>query len=270
MRAGLFLLALGCAAAGGDTPAPNVPAEADGAALVLPIPARKQAPESPPSGWCGETTIQEGLLHFGVWAPQALINAAGKPVHPDLYSNEMPVALSALGVSFTPFPANRPGYAAFLAWSKKALDAGDPVIGGVKILPTQHPEWDLDHFVTVIGYGERGLLVNTTWGTREWVADGGDGLSFHRAAWGLRLRGVKLPEHAVAARLAVLEETADEVKLRATCRGLADGARYRLERRKRAADSPEWSEELVADAGSVADEVTIAANHPARFDCLRL
>jgi TRAP-type C4-dicarboxylate transport system substrate-binding protein len=37
---------------------------------------------SPKSGWCGETAIQEGLLHLGMWAPQRLINKAGKGVEP--------------------------------------------------------------------------------------------------------------------------------------------------------------------------------------------
>ena len=39
--------------------------------LALAIPARKQHEDAPPSGWCGETAIQEGLLHLGVWASHA-------------------------------------------------------------------------------------------------------------------------------------------------------------------------------------------------------
>ena len=56
--------------------------------VVLPITPREHAREAPPEGWCGETAIQEGLLHLGVWAPQRLINRVGKPAHPDLYSTE--------------------------------------------------------------------------------------------------------------------------------------------------------------------------------------
>src|SRR5215210_6311635 len=89
----------------GSLPSPSTPASASASISakppateetdrLLPIPARAQAPESPPSGWCGETAIQEGLLHLGVWAPQALINQAGHPSHPDLYSPDMPVALA--------------------------------------------------------------------------------------------------------------------------------------------------------------------------------
>src|SRR5579863_7278815 len=118
------------------------------ATFLLPIPARDQAPESPPSGWCGETALQEGLLYLGVWAPQRAINHAGKPSHPDLYATELPVALSALGVRFAFYSGPR-GFAPFAAWAREALEEGDPVVAGVKILPTAHPEWGLDHFVLV-------------------------------------------------------------------------------------------------------------------------
>src|SRR5438874_7332852 len=76
-----------------DAAAPKPIDPADDAKRALPIPARTHAPEAPPEGWCGETAIQEGLLYLGVWAPQAIINRAGHPSHPDLYSNEIPIAL---------------------------------------------------------------------------------------------------------------------------------------------------------------------------------
>ena len=74
----------------GPKPDPDPADEAD---LVLTIPARSQAPESPPAGWCGETAIQEGLLFLGRSVPQSAINRAGRPVHPDLYATEIPTAL---------------------------------------------------------------------------------------------------------------------------------------------------------------------------------
>jgi len=84
----------------------------------------------------------------------------------------------------------------------------------VKILPTKHPEWGLDHFVLVVGYGERGLLVNTTWGHREWVSDTTTpGLSFKNAFYAIRLDGVR----EAGARLTVLSESDGKVKLRVTC-----------------------------------------------------
>jgi hypothetical protein len=178
--------------------------------VVLPIVARAQAPESPPSGWCGETAIQEGLLHLGIWAPQKAINRAGRPAHPDLYSSEIPGALSAFGVRFTMY-AGGTGYAAFVKWTQAAIDAGDPVLAGVKILPTAHPAWGLDHFVLAVGYGEQGLLVNTTWGHRAWVGDEREkGLSFHNAVYGIRLLGRAVPSGAATARLTFLREQEDD------------------------------------------------------------
>jgi hypothetical protein len=164
---------------------------ADEADLVLAIPARNQSSEAPPAGWCGETAIQEALLHLGVFMSQASINEAGHPAHPDLYATEIPGALRALGVTFTPYAGGR-GYEGFRVWTIKALESGHPVLAGVKLVPSEHPSWGLDHFVLAVGHGKRGLLVNTTWGYRAWVAeDGASGLSFKDAFYGLRLDGLR-------------------------------------------------------------------------------
>ncbi len=212
------------------------------AAEALPIPARSQAPESPPAGWCGETALQEALLHLGMWAPQRLINQAGKPAHPDLYSTDIPVALAALGVRHTFYSAQKRGFAPFTAWVGGALDEGDPVLAGVKVLPTQHPEWGLDHFVLVVGHGEKGLLVNTTWGDRRWVGDTETpGLSFKNAVYAIRLLGLSLPTNAVPARILLLEETASVVKLRVTCTG----------------------------ASNVVEDLSVPAAEIAQFQCVR-
>src|SRR5262249_22538510 len=133
-------------------PAASTPREDGGieiaaeATALLAIPPRSQAAESPPSGWCGETAIQEGLLYFGEWVPQQRITQAGRPAHPDLYASEIPRTLTALGVRFTPYARGK-GYEGFARWAREAIDAGEPVLAGVKLLPTQHPSWGLDHFV---------------------------------------------------------------------------------------------------------------------------
>ncbi len=237
---------------------------------VLPIPARAQAPESPPSGWCGETAIQEGLLHLGVWAPQRLINRAGHPSHPDLYSPDMPVALAELGVKTTTYPARGRGFEPFAKWIRQSIDEGDPVIAGVKILPTEHPEWGLDHFVLVVGYGKKGLLVNTTWGRRDWVGDTTTpGLSFKNAFWAIRLRGVALPANALPARLALTGEDEREVKVHVECD--APAGKYRVERRSKTTDaSAAWSEEADSKDGKVATDTTAPAVEAARFYCVPL
>jgi hypothetical protein len=232
--------------------------------LAAAIPARSQAPESPSDGWCGETAIQEALLHLGVFAPQAAINAAGHPAHPDLYSNEIPRTLDALGVKYTSYAPARRGYAPFAAWVSAALDEGDPVLAGVKIFPTQHPEWALDHFVLVVAHGEKGLLVNTTWGDRAWVGDTTTpGLSFKDAVYGLRLRGRALPAGTSIARLSVLEEKDDAVKLHVSCAS-ADGSRaVAIEQRDATKDAAlEWT----TDAAASADRV-VSATRVTSFDC---
>ncbi|MBX3187817.1 MAG: hypothetical protein KF819_12410 [Labilithrix sp.] len=239
-------------------PPPAAASDAGGlerdAKLVLAIPARAQAREAPKAGWCGETAIQEGLLHLGAWAPQRLINAAGRPSHPDLYSPDIPVALTELGVRHT-FYASRRGFDAFARWVRAALEEGDPVLAGVKILPTAHPEWGLDHFVLVVGHGDKGLLVNTTWGTREWVSDTRTpGLSLANAFYGIRLSGLSLPPGAIPARLTVIEEGDEVVKLRVDCRGAKAAAPHRL--------GPRGDRAVAVD-----DEVTIDARVPARFHC---
>jgi hypothetical protein len=239
------------------------------ATRALAIPARTHAAEAPPEGWCGETAIQEALLYLGVWAPQAIINRAGHPAHPDLYSNELPTALAALGVRFDAYRPRAPGFEAYAAWVREAIDAGEPVVAGVKILPTAHPEWGLDHFVLVVGYGERGLLVNTTWGYREWISDKTEkGISFKNAFYALRLHGVARPAAARPAQLAFLGETATDITLRVSCTGLDDGAAYAIERRTKPSDAtPTATDQAVAAKGRVDLELHVPPATPARFVC---
>ena len=244
--------------------------------VVLPIPDREQDARSPPSGWCGETAIQEGLLHLGGWASQAAIHRAGKPVHPDLYSNEIPIALAALGVQYSFYvpkkneKKEKKGYAAYAQWVRDAIDQGDPVLAGVKLVPTEHPSWGLDHFVLVVGYGKRGLLVNTTWGRKEWVSDvATNGLSFENAFYGLRLRGSSPPKGARAARLSVIDETPSRVQLRVECAGLTPGTTLRLEQRRRAGEpQPTWSQVVLAEASRVERTIEVNTDQEARFDCI--
>ena len=252
-----------------DAPPPTPSLEAD-ATIVLPIPPRGQAAEAPSAGWCGETAIQQGLLHSGLWASQRLINRAGKPAHPDLYSNDIPVALNALGVRYTFYSTRKPGFDPFAAWVKDALEAGDPVLAGVKILPTQHPEWGLDHFVLVVGHGSKGLLVNTTWGRRAWVSDTTTpGLSFKNVVYGIRLRGLALPPDGRPARLSVVDRGANTVKLRIACEGLTTGSTYRVERRRSPRDKqPLWSETAIAVGDRVETELTVEVDRPSRFHCV--
>ncbi len=249
------------------------PPDIEEAQVLLRIPDRRHDPKAPPSGWCGETAIQEALLYVGVWAPQSYIHRSGKSVHPDLYSQDIPTALAELAVrTSTYLPTGKGGFGAYRAWVQDAIDRGDPVIAGVKILPTEHPEWGLDHFVLVVGYGKKGLLVNTTWGGRRWVADTTTaGLSLKNAFYAIRVRGLAQPKNAIAARLAVIEEGMSTLKLAVSCEGLVPGTSYRLERRSGVWDTkPSWSESVNATSARLEREVTIEAEKPARFRCVPL
>jgi hypothetical protein len=242
---------------------------ADDGSITLPIPDRKQHALSPKSGWCGETAIQEALLHEGMWAPQRSIHAAGKSKHPDLYSDEIPVALAGLGVRFAFYAPKSKGFSAYRAWIRDALTSDQSVLAGVKILPTEHPDWGLDHFVLVVGEGKKGLLVNTTWGRSEWVPETTkEGLSFEGVYYGIRILGLILPNGGVPARLEVLAETATDVKAKLACEGLAPGTSVRIERRKHASDAkPEWSQSITAASSRIEAEVAFDADTMARFHC---
>ncbi len=252
------------------TPAPALaPDPIADATVALAIPDLPQDPSSPPSGWCGETAIQQSLLPFGIYAPQPLIHAAGKPKHPDLYSDELPIALAALGAKITFYPSKTPGFLAYSRWVQAAIDDGDPVVAGVKILPTDHPEWGLDHFVLAIGYGEKGLLVNTTWEKRAWVADTTTpGLSFKNAFYAIRVRGVEVPKGSTAAVLRIVEQGASALRLEVTCLGAETSATLRLERRRKLSEAkPQWSIDLPAKKGEVRALVEAPVSELARFSC---
>ena len=59
------------------------------------------------------------------------------------------------------------GLQPFVKWVRGEVAAGHPVLLGVKIYPTGHPEWNVDHFVLATGCTESSLTLNTTWGKQE-------------------------------------------------------------------------------------------------------
>lgn len=235
--------------------------------VVLPIQSRAQDPAAPPAGWCGETAIQEALLHYGIWASQASIHAAGRSKHPDLYSDEVPVALAAFGARLTRYRAEKRGFGPFSQFAAAAIDAGRPVLAGVKILPTEHPTWGLDHFVLVVGRrsADQALLVDTTWGSRIWADDKvEEGISFAGASYALRIDGVEVPAGARPARLSVVTEDPKGLVVRAECRG--PGA-LRIERRSANGATAIWSTSIASVADVAATVVTIERAKPSRFVC---
>ena len=133
-------------------------------AVLLDVPAMKQQPGSPKEGWCGEASIQMIGLYHGLYAPQATINRLGRPKTPDLRTAaDLATALGALGLRFTPYPTDAPNLPAFVRAVEGELDRGVPVLVGMKIYPSAHPDWPLDHVCVARGYSSGSMAINDTW-----------------------------------------------------------------------------------------------------------
>jgi len=113
------------------------------------------------AGWCGEACIQMALAYYGKQVPQDIIHREGHPRTSDLEDEDMDRALRNSGLLFRRYSGKPNGLQSFLTWIQKQVRSGYPVICGCKIYPTDHPDWDLDHFVLVTGYNSKGLLLNT-------------------------------------------------------------------------------------------------------------
>jgi hypothetical protein len=208
-----------------------------GNSISLDIPDTGQEKRRPDSGWCGEAAIQMALSYYGVYASQKAINHAGKPGHPDLYANEIPVAMRSLGLEFTAWKGN--GLQAFSKWVQGQLADGHPVLLGVKIYPTAHPEWGLDHFVLAVGCTKDALTLNTTWRRQETrsftlLSSQDKGLSFvnrYGTFYGYAITGIKAmsaPDGFKPTRIRISRSGDKEVELRITAEHLERGKRYRL------------------------------------------
>ena len=111
------------------------------------------------------------MSYYGAYASQRTINRAGKPAHPDLYEEEMPVAMASLGLEAKGWQGK--GLSEYMAWVRAELAAGYPVVLGMKINPTTHPDWMVDHFVLAVGCTKETLTYNTTWKRQETTSNAG-------------------------------------------------------------------------------------------------
>jgi hypothetical protein len=227
-RTSSAFLALAIIVCAGGTRAADKP-------IVLEIPDTGQEERRPESGWCGEAAIQMAMSYYGAYASQKTINRAGKPVHPDLYANEVPAAMKTLGIEFMAWQGH--GLPAFLRWVQSELKAGHPVLLGVKIYPTAHPEWGLDHFVLGVGCTLESLTYNTTWKRQETrslalLSSQEKGLSFANGSgrhYGLAITGIKAnPAVGMKPIRISIDRGQKEVKLHITAENLQPGKRYRL------------------------------------------
>jgi hypothetical protein len=207
-------------------------------AICLNIAPREDAPGHPSEGWCGEVAIQEALLYFGAYFPQKVINAAGSPEHPDLYADEIPTALQNLHVKFETWPWGEPRQELprFLRWTRRWIAAGHPVLVGVKIYPTEHDDWSLDHFSLVVGTADKALLFNTAWGYRvtcpeRQLTSLQKGFSFaneqHRY-YGICIQGMEIHPGPPKVGLYVLCEANDVMNVAVKCENLERGQQYTL------------------------------------------
>ncbi len=157
---GLLVLSFGCSspqASLGSPLDPTLPGS-----VILPIPDHPQELGAPPEGWCAEASLQMGLSYYKHEISQKDIHNVANPVHPDLESAaEIDGAMKALGMDYRIWDSKIHKVDRYIAWIKSNLAQGYPVFSGVKLNPTQHPEWAADHFVLIVGYNDDGLFVNT-------------------------------------------------------------------------------------------------------------
>ena len=245
--------------------------------VLLPIPDRGHAPGHPDEGWCAESTIQQALLYFGAFVPQRDINRAGRPSHPDLYWSDIPVALKELGVSYARFDNESRGDNKddFLAWIEKQLDQDRPVIAGVKIHPTEHPEWNLDHMVLIVGH-ERGqaLYINTTWGYRKRFTHTAlftsqKGIAFHNGRGRYFAYAVVGPRALQAdmkpGRIVVDDEDDKEMRAQVVLGDLQVGRTYQLMRYRSTRKRPIATEVFTAQSAELRLPQSVNKRHAAVF-----
>jgi hypothetical protein len=220
------------------------PNRAHSAAVVEPnrevhleIPDVGQEKRCPKEGWCGESSIQMALAYYGAYTSQKAIHRAGKPAHPDLYSENLPVAMDALGLDYTQWRGD--GLQPFLKWVRGDLAAAHPVLISVKVYPTAHPEWSLDHFVLVTGCTKNALTLNDTWGSRESRSNAQlmskeKGLSLvnrQNTCLGYSILGLKSSSSLTGlkpTRIQIHQAVDKRVELRVTAEHLKHGQRYRV------------------------------------------
>ena len=227
---------LGVSAGSGRALEPANP-KANAKAVSLDIADTGQEQRRPAGGWCGEAAIQMALSYYGAYASQQAINRAGKPEHPDLYAHEIPRAMRNMGLEYSAWKGD--GLEAFLKWIRSQLAEGHPALLGVKIYPTAHPEWALDHFVLAVGCTEEALTFNTTWGRKETktfarLSTQDKGLSFanrYGTYFGYAITGMKLESIQTGTKptlVTICRDGYKQVKLRISMKELERGKRYRL------------------------------------------
>ncbi len=115
-------------------------------------------------GSCGENVLWTICKRLGKEKTQYEINYAGGNPGRGLRSNELFFAMDSLGIPYKEYSRRfnstdenyeNKNYQAFVYdHLVSTVLSGNPVLIGVKVYPTEHPEWPFDHFILLVGYNE--------------------------------------------------------------------------------------------------------------------
>jgi hypothetical protein len=120
--------------------------------MQLDIPPRRQWDNN--NGYCGETSIQQGALHFGAYISQYRAREIIDPTQQqDVWvpENSGPI-FDALRLTCEAWDSNlpTPQYQAYLVWAKSHLQQGHPVIIDVFVQGESDPAYD--HIMIASGF----------------------------------------------------------------------------------------------------------------------
>ena len=138
-----------------------------------------------------------------------------KPRRP--LEEDIPTALDKLGLEYE--RAQVSSRDDFVSWIIGQVRRGNPVIVGAKLMPSDHPEWDVDHLMPIVGFSPRGLMFNTNLGRGQeeipYAALGGhEGISFVSPTgkfYGFAVLGFR--DAGPRVTLEVVDESADSLEL---------------------------------------------------------
>ena len=116
--------------------------------------------------YCAEVCIQEALMYYGMNLSQDDINKAGGKDNSSGLENREQItqALNNLGANFETWyftQGQDMNYSEYLDFLKSKLSQGFPVLAGVKINPTKHPEWINDHYILLAGFTDDSFIYNS-------------------------------------------------------------------------------------------------------------
>jgi len=221
------------------------------------IPAVAQAPGCPPEGWCGEASLQMIFMYYGAYIPQKIINAAGHPEHPDLWSNNLGPAMQNLGFKWSDFSTGDTDE--YIRKLRASLADGVPVLMGVNVYSNGNGG---AHFCVAAKSDDTALTINTTWAMRgdiyTWAR-------LHTKAGGITLadafQALAIPAPDLLAKHRLRLYPVDPAKfyekrckLRIAASNLIKGAKYQI----RSYPSMQ-SADVNRGAGELVDEFTAAS-----------